>query len=268
MLAGRHLPSDSTKVDWAYFELVGSADTALVATVVTRDSVTRDSVTHTTHLTKGTPYTGDYFCEEGWLQLSNSSIPNLWDTDMTTPQFLPRRHALRIAPGANKALVARLDFIDFEEFTVWCGDGCKGFPLPWTFKTRSAWSSARAWNANSVSLYSSGIGPPHDVLSAAMQRRLWLEEQALENGPDIPGQADIQQRARAAIVPGLLLRAVSLRDSSWRLSVEFEHLLQLEQFMTRLSETGRVAELGVIPLYRAKLTNGHWTDVIAVRYER
>ncbi|MEO7361677.1 MAG: hypothetical protein ABI120_15205 [Gemmatimonadaceae bacterium] len=177
MLAGRYVPRDRGTADLEYFELFGSADTALVAT-----AVTRDSVTYTAHLTKGSPYTGDYFCEDGWLQLSNSSIPNLWDADITASQFFPRRHAFRVAPGANKALVARLDFIDFEEFTVWCGDGCKGFPLPWTFETHSTWSRARAWNADGVSSYEDGVEQQGTQLPAFMNDRLAREEQALENG--------------------------------------------------------------------------------------
>jgi hypothetical protein len=38
--------------------------------------------------------------------------------------------------------------------------------------------------------------------------------------------------------------------------------------MERLSHAGPVAEIKILPLYRAKTTDGHWTDVVYVRYER
>ena len=88
----------------------------------------------------------------------------------------------------------------------------------------------------------------------------------LENGPPIAGEGEVRARGLAALVPGMLLRAVSPRDSGWHLSLEFEELPQLESFLVRLSQSGSVDQIREAPHYRARSTNGRWIDVVYVRY--
>ncbi len=78
----------------------------------------------------------------------------------------------------------------------------------------------------------------------------------------------MRARGLAALVPGMLLLAVAPHDSGWRLSLEFEELRQLREFLLRLSQSGLVAELREAPHYRARSTNGRWSDVVYVRVER
>jgi hypothetical protein len=259
-LAGRHVPWDSVPAELEYFAVAGSADSALHVTVGYVDGRT-----HEQRLQKGTPYSRDYHCEDGWLHISAGEISNRFDAEVASVGFYAQRHAMRIARSRSGALVARLDRIDYDEFYVWCGDGCKGFPLPWTFETRSTWSQAKRWIA--------GTPRPSVVRREREEARLkadpvYQENQRLENGEPVAGQPEARRRVSAALVPGMLLRAVAPRDSGWHLSLEFEELSQLAQFMERLSQSGPVAELKVLPLYRAKTTNGHWIDVVYVRYEQ
>lgn len=266
MLASQHVPYDTSVADWAYFELVGDADKGLRVTVMHRDSVVTAGA-----LTKGTAWSGDYYCEDGWLMVGDGKLPNSWDAEVKADDFQPQRRHLRIAPNTDGALVARLDFTDFDEFTVWCGDGCRGIPLPWTFRTRSAWSMAEPFDPE--------VPPPvarrrqheqeerESALDRARHDRVWQEEQLLENGPPDPAQDLVRTRALTALVPGMLLLGVGPRDEGWHLSLEFEELYQLDQFMERLKGTGPVQELRVAPLYRTKTTQGRWTDVVFIRYQ-
>jgi len=266
-LAGRHVPWDSVPPELEYYEVAGSADTALHVTVGYLDGRT-----HSKRLAKGTPYSGDYHCEDGWLHVRAGEISDRWDAEVASEGFFARRHAMRIARGKDGAIVARLDRIDYDEFTVWCGDGCKGIPLPWTFNTRSTWSAAEQWapGATRPGVVARQRGEERKRTEA---RRLqddpvYQEEQRLEHGEPVAGQDDARKRALAALVPGMLLRAAAPRDSGWHLSLEFAERHHLESFMVRLSQSGPVAELRILPLYRAKTTTGRWTDVVYVRYEQ
>lgn len=259
-LAGRHVPWDSVPAELEYFEVAGSADTALHVTVGYLDGRTHDR-----RLQKGTPYAHDYHCEDGWLHINAGAISDRFDAEVASEGFYAKRHAMRIARSKSGALVSRLDRIDYEEFYVWCGDGCKGFPLPWTFETRSTWSRTERWRE----------GTPRPSVARRQREEAQLkadpvyqENQRLENGEPVAGQPEARKRATDALVPGVWLRAVAPRDSGWHLSLEFEELPQLVQYMESLSHSGPVAELKILPLYRAKTTNGHWIDVVYVRYER
>lgn len=266
VMAERHVPWDSANADWAYFELAGQADLGLTVTVVYRDSISRTGT-----LQKGTPWSGDYYCDDGWLGIGDRDFPTTWDKDMASGDFYPKRHAMMLAPNEDGALVARLDFIDYNEFTVWCGDGCKGFPIPGTFETRSVWSRAEKFDPD--------LPPPvarerqrmvaqkEAALEQARHDRVWQEEQLLENGPPDPERDLVRKRALAALVPGMLLRGVGPTQGGWHLSLEFDELNQLEQFMERVAGSGPVAELKVAPLYRARTTTGRTTDVVFIRYE-
>lgn len=259
-LAGRHVPWDSVPAELEYFAVAGLADSALHVTVGYVDGRT-----HEQRLQKGTPYSRDYFCEDGWLHIRSGEIANTFDAEVASREFYAKRHAMRIARSKRGALVSRLDRIDYDEFYVWCGDGCKGFPLPWTFETRSTWSQAERWIA--------GTPRPSVVRREREEARLkadpvYQENQRLENGEPVAGQPEARRRATESLVPGVWIRAVAPRDSGWHLSLEFEELPQLAHFMEKLSHSGPVAELKVLPLYRAKTTNGHWIDVVYVRYER
>lgn len=259
-LAGRHVPWDSVPAELEYFAVAGTADTALHVTVGYVDGRA-----HEQRLQKGTRYARDYFCEDGWLQIRSGEISNQFDAEVASPEFYAKTHAMRIARSTSGALVARLDRIDYDEFYVWCGDGCKGFPLPWTFETRSTWSRVERWTE--------GTPRPSVVRRQREQARLkadpvYQENQRLENGEPVAGQPEARRRATESLVPGVWIRAVAPRDSGWHLSLEFEELPQLVRYMEKLSHSGPVAELKVLPLYRAKTTNGHWIDVVYVRYER
>jgi hypothetical protein len=266
-LAGRHVPWDSIPVELEYFEIAGSADTSLHLTVGYLDGRQ-----HQKRLQKGTPYAHDYYCEDGWLHLRAGELSDTFDVEVASEGFFARRREMRIAQGKDGALVARLDRIDYDEFAVWCGDGCKGFALPWTMTTRSTWSRAEPWadGAPRPSVVQRRRASARERAEQArlQEDRLYQAEQLLENGPPVAGADEARTRVMAAVVPGMLVRGVTPRDSGWHLSIEFAERAQVDEFMDRLAQSGPVAELRVVPLYRARMTTGTWTDVVYVRYER
>jgi hypothetical protein len=60
--------------------------------------------------------------------VGDRDFPSTWDAEARSHGLLPRGRALRVAPGKGGALVARLDLTRYDEITVLCGDGCRGFP--------------------------------------------------------------------------------------------------------------------------------------------
>lgn len=131
-------PNDA---DRAWVELAGMADTGVAVTVMYRDSTVRYG-----SLRKGDQWSGDYFCEDGWLKVSDRRIPGRWDRDITDADFQPRRRAFWLAPNADGGLVGRLQFIAFDAIDSWCPSGCEGIPIPGTFQYRDAWSLAERFD--------------------------------------------------------------------------------------------------------------------------
>lgn len=264
LLALAHVKDPAVDADRAWIELAGNADTALTVTVMYRDSVSQRG-----WLRRGGPSEGDYFCEDGWLKVGDHRIPRTWDGDVTDAGFFPRRKAFWVAPNEGKGLVGRLQFIDFEQFNVWCGDGCRGFAIPGTFTHKETWSLAEPFDPD--------LPPPVArrreaerqrelaELERAKHSRLYQEEQLLENGPPDPERESVRARALRALVDGMLLNGVGRSQGGFNLSLEFDEEWQLEQFMTRFQGTGPVAEIGPAPHYRARTSDGHWTDVVFVR---
>lgn len=246
--------------DRAWIELTGVADTGLAVTVVYRDSTKRYG-----SLRRGTPFEGDYFCEDGWLKIGDHKIPKRWDRDLTEADFYPRRRAFWVAPNADSALVGRLQFIHFESIDVG-----KGIPVPGTFAYRETWSLAEKFDPD--------LPPPVAREREAQRQRIladferarrdpvYQENDLLENGPPDPELDTVRKRALLSLVDGVLLRGVGRKPDGFHLSLEFEEPWQLEQFMERLRGSGPVEELHIAPLSRSRTTRGLWTDVVFIRY--
>lgn len=259
LLAGRKLEWDSLPHPWAYFELAGSADSALAVTVHYLDGAT-DSA----RVQEGR----DYTCTDGWLAPEPRYIPERWDDEAGTG-FRANRRFVYVARGRDSSLVARLDLVTFDEFYVWCGDGCRGFPLPWTMRTRPVWSIAEAWSPDRDPPANLAGVRGQEAARAAMRRAeqdpVYWENRELEDPAD-PERDRVWARVASAVPPGMQLRGVGRRGEGWHLSLEFNDLSQLQALMVQLVETGPVAKVEIAPLYRAKTPTGRWTDVVYVQY--
>jgi hypothetical protein len=255
-----HVLDAPQDADRAWIELAGMADTGLAVTVVYRDSARRYG-----SLRRGTPFAGDYFCEGGWLKISDHRIPKRWDRDLTEADFYPRRRAFWVAPNADSALVGRLQFIHFRQL-----DAGRGVPVPGTFKSRDTWSLAEKYDPDLPPPVARQREEERERLLADLERArrdpVYQENDLLENGPPDAERETVRQRALLSLVDGVLLRGVGRQPDGFHLSVEFEELWQLDQFMERLRGSGPVEALHIAPLSRSRTTRGRWADVVFVRY--
>lgn len=264
-LAARFAPYGDT-VPVEYFVLEGSADTALHVGVGMLDGRVIAKA-----LRKGSPFSGDYYCEDGWLQLRSDFSEDRFDAEVAGEGFYPRRRKILVTANAASALVTRYDRTDYDELTVWCGDGCTGIPLPWTFETRSTWSRAEPWVEGtprpSVTAAVRAEARAREEQERLQQDPVYRAEQAQEQGPPVVGQADARRRAVAALERGMLVLAVAPRDSGWHISLEYEAESQIPAYMVRLAQSGPTMAIRQDKLYRGRTSSGRMTGVVWVRFE-
>jgi hypothetical protein len=266
LLAARHgITYENLAVE--HFTVTGDADTALRLRIGRSDGSVVEK-----RLKRGAqPYGGDYWCEDGWLRLGGD-IGARWDSTVNDEGFHARRHAVHLATGREGALVTKLDHTDYDEFTVWCGDGCKGIPLPWTFRTRTTWHRAEAWPE----------GAPRPVAIAevmASERKaqeierarndpLFLENDRLERGETTPASIETRRRVEAVLPKDIRLLAVAPRDSGWALSIEYDDEAQLPGFLVALQESGPVVEVRRDGLVRGITPERRKTGAVYVRWQQ
>lgn len=166
------LPHD-IRPTWTALVVEGNANTQLQVKVSGSDDAVENLTWRRDH---------DYDCRAGWLR------PR--DADEMFPSFVKGsertyRHDFLITTDDRGRLVGRHSVLDFSEFTVWCGDGCKGFPIPWTIRRTVTWSflPERPEPVVAGGDGDEGTAEEHDPVS----ERLAAEEAALEQGP--PGPA-------------------------------------------------------------------------------
>lgn len=83
----------------------------------------------------------DYECQNGFLETEwpYFAVPlnRLTDAIPDNDQF---EKSLSFAKNEMGELVIRTNTRHWKGFTVWCGDGCKDVPIPFTSRTRYKWS--------------------------------------------------------------------------------------------------------------------------------
>ncbi len=185
----RVLPFDSTRGPIEAFSLLGNADQSL-RLLAWSDGRARDTV----RLQRDR----DYRCSERRVVLD---LPTALPADVHDAPVLPgerqtRAYRLALALGAEGALTAELSHETFVGFPVWCGDGCRYLPVPFSRHTSHEWTRV-------YPLPEDGKPFPRRRVTAREQRqgdRLLEEERALEEGRPLPrGPASrlLQSRAEA-----------------------------------------------------------------------
>jgi hypothetical protein len=168
IVATQFLPYDTTRGTVESISLALEDDSTL-SVIAWVDREPRDTVRLHAHR--------EFECGDGWLEPRYPrSFPNSASDDAIAHQRQSGRSSLRIAAGAKGALVGRLDHHTYDEFNVWCGDGCKGFPVPWTWRTSHRWYRAAVVDPRTHQLTES----PEAGSLTAQDRRLMREEARLE----------------------------------------------------------------------------------------
>lgn len=107
----------------------------------------------------------NYSCKKGWMRFPAKG--NLSD-------FKIESFFMEIAADQEGNLVIRTAIQDKKEIDgigVWCGDGCKSIPLPFTIKTYSTFTKWDRWEkASSV---------PHSLPFSEFPHPVWRQQQKL-----------------------------------------------------------------------------------------
>ena len=127
----RMLPWEARQRPWWTVTVTGSADSAMVLALHRFDG-SHDTVT--------VRIGNAYVCTGGWLRPANAGemfAGRPYDAEGNRAN----RNDFDIAVDGDGDLVGRRTATTYDQFDVWCGDGCRGFPLPWTFRDHVVWST-------------------------------------------------------------------------------------------------------------------------------
>lgn len=171
----RMLPWAARQAPWWTITAVGSADSVLVLALHRFDG-TRDTVA----LRRG----ADYGCGDGWLRPRGADA--MFDAvPYDDAGHRANRDEFQVAIDEAGHWVGRRTATTWDEFAVWCGDGCRGVPLPWTIRHHVRWSLLAA----------PGDDVPDTPHARDAQQRMLDEERRLEYGDPV---ADAPAARRAA----------------------------------------------------------------------
>jgi hypothetical protein len=182
----RVLPYDSTRLEVEGFSLQGNADQSLQLVAWSSgepfDTVQLARARH-------------YRCDEGRLVLDlPERLPEGSGEEPAHSERLVRANRLALAIGAEGALVAELARETYSGIAVWCGDGCKYVPVPFSGQTTHSWLRVYPMPLGEVAR-ARRVAPPSEQ---QLNDRMAAEEKALEEGRPVPDRgAQRQWRAQA-----------------------------------------------------------------------
>ena len=148
-LAGQHLREEIESA-WDVMTISGNPQESLQVTLYRRDG--DSEIKKAIELKKNS---GDYQCEQGWLQSSWPNGTPMRDADDTDWRGLNK--TLNFAKNRAGELVVRTDIERWKQFSVWCGDGCKYVQIPFTRETTYEWAR---WSSAKTPTFESAATPP------------------------------------------------------------------------------------------------------------
>lgn len=190
-LALRHVSPGAEERTPVSFAVVDQGDSTL--TVSVRYTAGDDAAGQ---LRRGGTWAGDYFCDDGWLQLRLDGGPTGWDAYARPGDHTAKRRTLRLAPAPDGALIARLDAHWFEGFQPYAPGSGDGIPLPWTWTSAHAWLRTEAYSeaalarqrARGPGTIEARIAAEEAGVTEADRRDpVWRENDARENPPPDAG---------------------------------------------------------------------------------
>lgn len=186
-----------------------------------------------------------YDCASGWIiPRGTIMLADLSDEDSLRSMNDPTRQefSLAIAGDTTGSLIARVRILSWAQFDVWCGDGCKGFPLPWSVERRSRWEYLGTTRRQP-------LGVPDDDL----RRKVAAEERALELGEQAVRPIGIERLVRAMMPPGSEIVATTPDGAGYRMSVIVPKDTDMPDLLGRLINTQGLTGARQLPHY------GGWT---------
>ncbi|MBK6454738.1 MAG: hypothetical protein IPF87_01430 [Gemmatimonadetes bacterium] len=188
-----------------------------------------------------------YTCKGGWLRVDRIVHDPGPDRNNPRPDTVVGEVLLR--KGWKGDLVAMAKVREAREFTVWCGDGCKGIPLgTWTARTWGRWRSS--------AVASDGPSP-----------RPWAEPfeaapvAASDPAPDTPPE-EIARELRPMLPAGLQLQSVSRDGVGYRALLAGRSTTPFTQLVSTLRRSYRFRHERVVGLSR--LAHGEWVLALSL----
>lgn len=209
---------------------------------------------------------GNYSCASGWIEL-RYDWEYLVRPEPGQADERYRRWEFRVAADDEGALVGRLVERSFRQFDVWCGDGCKGFPIPGTGQRSVVY--ARLLDSSAPPQPDTPLPGRRRVVSEdERSARLAAEEAALEQGPPPPPlAARVRTVVAGALPPSVQLLAVTVRGDSAKLSLALPAAEALPILLRRLQATPGVRRAVQDPLERSRTADGGWGFSVWVHLE-
>lgn len=175
----------------------------------------------------------EYQCENGWLQLPwPGSIPMRTEEDNPNDERLMDK-SLAFAKNRAGELVIRTDTAHWHGFPIWCGDGCKYVPIPFTRTVSHAWSR---WPSVPIPAYQPSPSAPG------------AEAKADEDAPADETPAGRVMRLLRGLAPlGVRVTGVSPDGERWigRFQGNADDLIGMHE---ALMSSGAVADVIVHPV--------------------
>jgi len=192
-----------------------------------------------------------YRCTRGWVRFDRvvhdpGPDPMNPRPDTVIGEVLLRR-------GEKGSLLARADYKDEKELTLWCGDGCRGIEL-------GTWG-ARQW----------GRWPSAAPASDGVVARPWAEPfepppiRSATNAPAIApltAPDSIASALRPLLPEGVQLQSVERDGDGYRALIASRNTTPFTQLMTAVRGAYRFRHEGVVGLTRAP--EGEWLLALAL----
>jgi hypothetical protein len=243
MIVDRMLPYDFREQRWTMVTMAGHPDTA-----VHLEATFEDQSTDTTTWRRDAAYD----CDAGLVHPRDAD--ELFYGVRMEDNERSHRHDFFLSSDDKGQLVGRHEVLSFVQFDVWCGDGCKGFPIPWTMRRDVTWSF----------LSIRGDLAANNPEQAAINDRLARDEAALEQGPPGPPiERWIMRTVRSRIDRGYIA-GMGPNGDGINVSLALPDSLAIAVVLSHLQATRGVLEARHETLYRTRRPDGKVAIVIHV----
>ena len=203
-----------------------------------------------------------YDCHSGWFHPDRASslMDEIKYPRQDSPNAQPRdnrthRFEFYITSDRNGQLVGKLEDINFDQFDVWCGDGCKGFPIPWSLRRDVHWSFL-----------------PDSIVPVAAQPqptpaddRLAAEERALEMGPGLTSiEGWLDRAVRAAVREPISIAGTGTKPEGLHVSIVVPDSTAVPLVVARFRSLPGVRDAWEAPHYASIDPERRWHTVVMV----
>lgn len=145
----------------------------------------------------------DYDCDDGWLRMRWPGGMQLLGEGERVPEGDQFDKTIAFAKNRDGDLVARIEISHWKGVAVWCGDGCKYLPIPFTRSNSFSW---QRWTTSAIPprRFDFVAAGPDGVVDTRTPAQI-AASKAWEADQQVRRAASIAQREREERIVKLLL---------------------------------------------------------------